>query len=131
MASLALMNIRHLIKEPALRLERVQNRLLNFSEGRFTARTTEYRHLLQQLRQNMILTSQTAISDKRQQLELLSGVLSQQSPGNIMEKGWLLAMKGTKLIKSVQDLQPGDRINLQLHDGKADTVVETTRPGAQ
>jgi len=130
MASIALMNIQHLIKEPALRLERVQNRLLNLSEGKFTARITEYSHLLQQLRQNMAILSQKSISDRKQQLELLSGVLSQQSPGNIMEKGWLLAMKGTKLIKSVQDIQPGDIINLQMHDGQADTVVKTTREGA-
>jgi exonuclease VII large subunit len=39
-------------------------------------------------------------------------------------------MKGTKLIKSVQDIQPGDIINLQMHDGQADTVVKTTREGA-
>ena len=77
----------------------------------------------------MAILSQKSISDRKQQLELLNGVLSQQSPGNIMEKGWLLAMKGTKLIKSVQDIQPGDIINLQMHDGQADTVVKTTREG--
>jgi len=54
--------------------------------------------------------------------------LQQQSPKQIMQKGWLLALKDSKLVRSVNELLPGDRVELVLHDGSAQTQIETLKP---
>ena len=45
-----------------------------------------------------------------------------------MQKGWLLALKDSKLVRSVNELLPGDMVELVLHDGSAQTQIETLKP---
>jgi exonuclease VII large subunit len=39
-------------------------------------------------------------------------------------RGWLLASKDGSPVRSAADLGPGDRLELQLHDGSTEAVVE-------
>lgn len=39
-------------------------------------------------------------------------------------RGWLLASKAGKPVRSVEDLEPGDAVDLQLHDGSVSAVIE-------
>jgi exonuclease VII large subunit len=43
-------------------------------------------------------------------------------------RGWLLASKAGKTVRSVADLNPGDRLELQFHDGSAHATVKQVDP---
>ncbi|MDY0336942.1 MAG: exodeoxyribonuclease VII large subunit [Candidatus Cloacimonadaceae bacterium] len=131
MASLALMNIQHLIKDPQYRLERSQSRFLAARESKLTNRMNEYRYQLSQAELALKQQSKSSLQEKQQKLELLMEALQQQSPQTIMQKGWLLAIKNGKLLRTVKDIKPGDQLQLNLHDGKADVLVETTIEDSQ
>lgn len=53
-----------------------------------------------------------------------SEMLEQLSPRNIQRKGWIMAFKDGKLVSSVKDISPRDRLQLSLQDGSIETVIE-------
>jgi exodeoxyribonuclease VII large subunit len=94
-----------------LRLERERQALIASRER------LELRHpklLLESLRQQL-----------RQRLDLLEAL----SPQRLLERGFALARGNDgRLLRSVQQLQPGDQLQLQLSDGRIDADVRNVTP---
>lgn len=131
MATMALLNIQHWIKEPQYRLQRAQQRLHSLQEGRIAAKLGELGHRLSRIQSSIQLEAELNLQKERKKLDLLAGVLEQQSPQIIMQKGWLLAMRDSHLLRSVHELATGEELQLHLHDGVATVVVEATEVDAQ
>lgn len=47
------------------------------------------------------------------------------------ERGWLLASTDRGAVGSVEDLRTGDRLELRLHDGRADALLENVHPDSK
>jgi exodeoxyribonuclease VII large subunit len=52
-------------------------------------------------------------------------LLAQLSPRKIQSKGWIMAIKDGKIVSSVRQLKPADKMQLSFADGVAETVVES------
>lgn len=130
MATLALTNIKHLIKEPQYRLERSQSRFLSLKDGRIMAKVSDARYRLHSYGLAIRQTAEQSMLKQAKRLELLEEVLRQQSPKGIMQKGWLLAMKDGHLVRSVKNLKIGDKAQLHLYDGQADVHIISTKQDA-
>ncbi len=128
MATLALLNIKHWVKEPGYRLEKAAARLSALHDGKIKAGLNDREYRLSKLQDRLKQKCAEDIQIRQKQLDLLNESLQQQSPKQIMQKGWLLALKDSKLVRSVNELLPGDRVELVLHDGSAQTQIETLKP---
>lgn len=124
MASLALTNIVHFIKEPKQRLERskmglnsaLNIRILGFSQ-RKRQELNSLKYQLNSLSENMLKQYKQILSSKEQ-------LLSSLSPDGMLRKGWALPIKDGKVIKSVKELSITDEIDLKLSDGEAIVAVK-------
>lgn len=56
-------------------------------------------------------------------LELVSAVLSEVSPRNILDRGYSLVRKNGKIIKSVKSIKIDDKLELIISDGNAEVSV--------
>jgi exodeoxyribonuclease VII large subunit len=130
MATMALMNIKHLIKEPQYKLERLQSRLLSLKDSRIIAKVSDSRYRLDNKALAIRQAADQTLQRQAKRLELLEEVLRQQSPKGIMQKGWLLAMKDGQLLRSVKGVTTGDNMQLHLYDGQADVKVISTKRDA-
>ena len=63
------------------------------------------------------------ISDKNLELNAKAGLLAQLAPDTMLKKGWALAIKDGKAVKSIKDLAPGDVLQLMVSDGSKNVVV--------
>jgi exodeoxyribonuclease VII large subunit len=94
-----------------LRLER-ERQALDASRERLELRHPKL--LLESLRQQL-----------RQRLDLLEAL----SPQRLLERGFALARGADgRLLRSVQQLQPGDQLQLELSDGRIDADVRSVTP---
>ena len=61
----------------------------------------------------------------RQRLELLEAL----SPERLLQRGFaLVRATDGRLVRSVQGMQPGDLLQLELADGRIDAVVQASQP---
>ena len=56
--------------------------------------------------------------------------LEEASPIKIMKKGYSVATKNGKAIKSIKDVSPGQKINVILNDGNFDAIVSEVKSDA-
>jgi exodeoxyribonuclease VII large subunit len=67
----------------------------------------------------------------RQQLEQRIELLQALSPQRLLERGFSLVHQADgQLVRSVQQVQSGDALQLMVADGRINTVVQTTEGGA-
>jgi exodeoxyribonuclease VII large subunit len=130
MATMALSNIKHLIKEPQYRLERYQSKLMSLKEGRVMAKVSDARYRLNNYGLAIRQSAEQTMQKQAKRLELLEEVLRQQSPKGIMQKGWLLAMKDGHLLRSINDVKIGDTVQLHIYDGQADVNIVSKKQDA-
>jgi exonuclease VII large subunit len=131
MAALGLKNTQRITREPSFELERIQSRLENTLNSRIIPKLSQFTN---RLANNQGILQQAAtrqLDIAKRQTGLMEGVLAQQSPKAIMQKGWMLAMKDAQLLRSLKDIQTGDHLELHLHDGQAEVVVESTKQDPQ
>lgn len=131
MAALGLKNTQRITREPSFELERIQSRLENALNARIIPKLSQFTN---RLAHNQGILQQAAtkhLETAKRQTGLLEGILAQQSPKTIMQKGWMLAMKDARLLRSLKDIQKGDHLELHLHDGQAGVVVESTKQDPQ
>jgi len=60
---------------------------------------------------------------ERARLTHAAATLHALSPLAVLARGYAIARKDDAPITSAAQLAPGDKLNLQLHDGKCDVIV--------
>lgn len=60
----------------------------------------------------------------RSELQLLQATLEQHNPIAFLDKGFSLVLKNDKVVKSVQEVNSGDRLQIILKDGRINTITE-------
>jgi exodeoxyribonuclease VII large subunit len=68
-------------------------------------------------------TAERQILIRQHRVELLEQRLAACNPERIYQRGYSLLTKNGKIIRSVTDLQPGDKVTSHLADGTADMTV--------
>ena len=61
---------------------------------------------------------------KRQQLSKTVSLLDAYSPLKVLARGYSVVMNQTGVINDAGSLQPGDHINIRMHKGSAEAIVE-------
>ena len=68
-------------------------------------------------------TAERQILIRRHRIELLEQRLAACNPQRIYDMGYSLLTKNGRVVRSVQDLQPGDQVTTHLADGSKDLYV--------
>ena len=85
--------------------------------------------LQSQQQQLQRLHPQQLVAGWRQQLALRRELLEALSPQRLLRRGFALVRQSDgQLLRSVQAVRSGDRLELELADGRVDTMVEASRP---
>ncbi len=64
------------------------------------------------------------LAAKKSELQVLAATLQQFNPTAYLDRGFSLALKDGKIVKSVVEVSSGDRLDIVLKDGRVRTVVE-------
>ncbi len=64
------------------------------------------------------------LAQKKSELQVLAATLQQFNPQAYLERGFSLALKDGRIVKSVAELSSGDTLDIVLKDGQVRTVVE-------
>jgi exodeoxyribonuclease VII large subunit len=85
---------------------------------------------LEQSRQRLEqLHPQQLLAAWRQQLSQRQELLRALSPQRLLQRGFALVRQSDgRLLRSVQQAKAGDLLQVELADGRIDTVCQTTRP---
>ena len=65
----------------------------------------------------------TLLANERHRLQLLEQRMEAVDPKRILERGYSITLKEGKAVRSIADLEPGDRMETRLKDGMAISVV--------
>jgi exodeoxyribonuclease VII large subunit len=105
--------------------------LMNYlSQMRATIRTTMQYNLYNRAQQLDDMAEKTSmqwnylLAQKKNELQVLAATLQQYNPTAYLERGFSLALKDGKVVKSVEDVSSGDNLEIVLKDGKIRTVVK-------
>ena len=81
---------------------------------------------LDRLRERLIAAQEQKNSQSRQRFVRLTASLEAMSPLRVLTRGYAIASDSDgACVRSVSQLQKGDRIRLRLSDGRADCLVES------
>lgn len=64
------------------------------------------------------------LTAQQSKMELLDQKVKLLSPQTLLDKGYSLTLKNGKVVRSANELQTGDRVELVLADGRRSSVVE-------
>lgn len=126
-ATLSLKNFSDLTKEPQMALERTAARLQSAYQSRIRRSLDSNKQRLETLEYKLKSAIQLLLQNKTQELTMQEGIFAQLAPEKMQEKGWILAKKDGKTIRSIKDVSAGDILNLLLIDGKITTEVKETK----
>lgn len=66
--------------------------------------------------------------DRRvQSFRLMAEKMELLNPLGLMKKGYSVLRKGPRILRSIEEMAPGDRVEAVLSDGTAECIVETLR----
>lgn len=119
LASLALQNEAQKIKDFQSKLDRLALPFGQYLDSRIRPLAKEQAYRILELESRLKQTAQASLEGKSKSLALLESTLQEQSPKRLMQKGWALVTKDQKVLSSVQELSPGEKVELHLQDGKA------------
>ena len=110
----------------AQELAQVRLRLRQSVQHRLQSARLRLQSQQQQLQR---LHPQQLVAGWRQQLALRRELLEALSPQRLLRRGFALVRQSDgQLLRSVQAVRSGDRLELELADGRVDTMVEASRP---
>ncbi len=93
-----------------------------------TAQFDNRRMELDRLRDRMITAEERSLSKGRERFAALAAALDAMSPLRVLTRGYAIASDGTgSCIRSVLELEPGERLSLRFSDGSADCLVEQVK----
>ncbi len=78
-------------------------------------------------RQTIQTSMQHNLYDKRQKLALLRDTVEHLSPYSAFARGYAIALKHSKAVRSIEQLHAGDAVELVLGDGRADATIVTVK----
>lgn len=123
MAEMALKNIKHLIREPQTAFQKAQHSLISIAEIKIRGKLDRGQDSMHNLAQQLSTLGQNTLFKYNMELKAKAGMLAQLSPETMLNKGWALAMKGNRVVRSIKDLKAGDMLSLQLSDGSKQVEV--------
>jgi len=77
-----------------------------------------------QLRLRLSQTAKRQIMLRRHRIELLRQAIQMQSPERIYQKGYSLLTQGDRIIRSTQDVLPGQPLTTHLKDGTITSIAQ-------
>ena len=123
-----------------MRLSQAINTKLNDVKGRSSNLTLRLQHAspnnaikekkqqLQKVSDKLHSIQQRQLSDKRYQLQRIADILHSVSPLSTLSRGYSIAFKNDKVVRSVAQLEKGDVIETRISDGSVIAkVMEITQ----
>jgi len=123
-----------------MRLSQTINTKLNDVKGRSSNLTLRLQHAspnnaikekkqqLQKVSDKLHSIQQRQLSDKRYQLQRIADILHSVSPLSTLSRGYSIAFKNDKVVRSVAQLEKGDVIETRISDGSVIAkVMEITQ----
>jgi len=93
-------------------------------------RINQYRLKLDNEIKHLFRNNEVLIKDKKGQFALLAGKLDALSPLKIMERGYSVVRSSEgNIINRLEQVNPGDMLEISFNDGKANCNVISTSPG--
>ncbi|MFT7258213.1 MAG: exodeoxyribonuclease VII large subunit [Glaciecola sp.] len=84
----------------------------------------EKKQQLQKVSDKLHSTQQRQLSDKRYQLQRIADILNSVSPLSVLSRGYSIAFKNDKVVRSVTQLTKGDVIETRINDGSVISKVQ-------
>lgn len=112
------------------RAELRQNQALSGMQNQASLRFQACRQHLGELRLTLPTQSQARLREIQNRAEKAELNLRNLSPLKVLERGYSLVTRGSKIVSSAAQLQPGDELELRLKDGSADIGVKKVRRDA-
>jgi len=126
-----------LISDRKLRLDRLQQRLEDRASADLASRASAVRKLRERLalhreasrlEEKLATLAHRMLSSRRQRYQALTAGLDALSPLKVLARGYAVAFdeRGHALLRADQ-VQPGERLRVRLHEGELAASVLTTR----
>jgi exodeoxyribonuclease VII large subunit len=126
MATMALDNVKHLMREPRIAFERSEQSFISSIQRFSELRVQRYQDRLDHTQEYLQLYSRRILDRLTNRLELKQQHLEMISPDYLLKQGWALVIKDGKIVRSIKDFEPGDNLGIKLGDGEAEVeVIET------
>jgi exodeoxyribonuclease VII large subunit len=107
-------------------LRQLQGHLAQVVQLRLAGERQQLRQKLQRLEE---LHPRQLLAERRRDLQQALALLQALSPQHLLERGFSLVRNGQgQLLRSVIQLSPGERLTLELADGRAETEVREIHP---
>jgi exodeoxyribonuclease VII large subunit len=119
-----------------MRLSQAINAKLNDAQGIITNATLRLQHAspinaikdkkqhLQKVSEKLNSIQQRQLSDKRYQLQRIADILNSVSPLSTLSRGYSIAFKNDKVVRSVSQLEKGDVIETRISDGSVIAKIQ-------
>jgi exodeoxyribonuclease VII large subunit len=119
-----------------MRLSQAINAKLNGAQGIITNATLRLQHAspinaikdkkqhLQKVSEKLNSIQQRQLSDKRYQLQRIADILNSVSPLSTLSRGYSIAFKNDKVVRSVSQLEKGDVIETRISDGSVIAKIQ-------
>ena len=117
--------LRRQLEQLSERLESYRNKqVLRDATAQFDNRRIE----LDRLRDRMLTAEERSLSRSRERFVALTAALDAMSPLRVLSRGYTIASDGSgHCVRSVRELETGERLSLRFADGSADCLVEDVR----
>nr|MDK2850610.1 exodeoxyribonuclease large subunit [Candidatus Cloacimonadota bacterium] len=127
LAAMALGNIHYLLKKQSQALAMAEQRFIENATLKLQINIRRREEVLNRQKDLLDQRATRIIDEIRHHLEILQYQLEQSSPQNLQKRGWIMARKGDKIIRSISEIDNGDRLALIFVDGQAKVEVKETK----
>jgi exodeoxyribonuclease VII large subunit len=115
--------LRAQLRQSHQRLTVSQMRVARFD---FRVKISAFRLRLEKRSADLSVRAERLLHSKRQRLERLTLQLHERSPLKVLERGYAIATDASgSLVRHANQVQPGDAVQIQLHQGRLTTEVKT------
>mgnify|MGYP000845681629 FL=1 len=94
------------------------------SPRRMGQRVTVLREDLSVLGGRMVRGVESRVARERERLSALSHLLEARNPVHLLSRGYCIVSRERKIVRSVGEISPGDRLSIRVADGSARAQVE-------
>jgi exodeoxyribonuclease VII large subunit len=123
LATMALDQVKHILREPQNSFAQAQERFLSAAKHDQESRISRYQNRLDRLQEHLQFYLQQNIDKLNHTLLLRQQRLELSSPQYLLKQGWALVTKEDQIVRSCKDISKGDTLKITLSDGQADVKV--------
>ncbi|HNX37821.1 MAG TPA: exodeoxyribonuclease VII large subunit [Candidatus Cloacimonadota bacterium] len=102
----------------------ISERYAGLLSYRLSSRLTLMYQRLENDNNTMSISLDRKFGSFKERLALAEAVLGENSPGKTLSRGYSIISHEGKIVKSVKDIKPGNRLELQFADGQAPATVD-------